>query len=380
MFLRPGTGALRRLLQSAIAIALLLVLLWPALVVGLAAEEPPSQKRFSEAEFLRRLREIDACESQLKRLSTRADAYFATKAAVWLDFARGKLTDNDHGPVIDAAFGEATNLVQQLEAARADIPRDTVLFPFAAKVRDDLWQLAADLKKATNFAVGQTHIARLEVYLVWAGYEYKKIGWRRAAKPTLEKAEGAAAAAQASMGYKSQLAPGGVPSSRGLASTKGTLNLDVLQDDLRTLNARGFSLRSYAFAKAQHWLDFARAQDEAKNRTGIVADAAREAARIIRQIEAGDPKAGFETPTFKRVTRVREDLWQLTEQAKREPAFATVPDLVAQLEVQLVWAGHEHAELGWRTAKPHLAMAERLAKDIAECIAAPTSLPTSPAQ
>jgi hypothetical protein len=32
------------------------------------------------------------------------------------------------------------------------------------------------------------------------------------------------------------------------------------------------------------------------------------------------------------------------------------------MEVRLVWAGHEHQELGWRHAREHFAAAERLAK------------------
>jgi len=61
--------------------------------------------------------------------------------------------------------------------------------------------------------------------------------------------------------------------------------------------------------------------------------------------------------------KIRPDLWQKAVDWKKQSGFSCGEDLVAQLEVQLVWAGHEDNQLGWRHAKPYLQAAERLARE-----------------
>lgn len=338
---------------------LTLALLALAAPVWLRAAEVEPGTRLADAQVAAFRRQFDDVQVRLQKLEG-ASPYHVAKAAHWLFFASTALSDDDRGPIVPAALGEATNLLLRLEAGRTDLPHDAAGIAFVAPIRPDLWQLVGELKQQANFATGQVAVARLEVQLVWAAYAYKRVGWR-AAKPVLEKAEEFAAAAQAAMQYRPATAR--VQPTPGAPATAGVLNLDTLQAALRELNAAGVPVRSYAFAKAQHWLDFARAEDDARNRSGIVTEAARQSALIIQQIQAGDPKAGLETPMFKNEKKVREDLWQLAAEMKKHPSFAAAADRVAQLEVQLVRAAHENAQLGWRSARPHIAAAERMARD-----------------
>jgi hypothetical protein len=339
-----------------------------ALVVLLALAAPAAgaaEKPLTDAQVTALLRGLDDAGARLKKLQTQPalDTYAFTKAQHWLLFAESALTGGDRGPVVEAAFSQGTNLLAQLEAGGADLSRDTPALSFVPAIRPDLWQLATTLKQQPNFAAGAAAVARLEVQLVWAAYDYKRLGWR-AAKPTLEKAEEFAAAARAALGYAAPVAaPAPTEPAGPTGETGAVLNLDLLQQRLSDLNAHGVPLRSYAFAKAQHWLDFARAQHEAKDKSGIVAHAAQQTQRILQQLQTGDTNAAQETPLFKTVKQIRPDLWQQAAEMKRHLNFAAAADRVAQLEVQLVWAGHEYGQLGWRTARPHLAAAERFAKE-----------------
>jgi outer membrane protein OmpA-like peptidoglycan-associated protein len=79
--------------------------------------------------------------------------------------------------------------------------------------------------------------------------------------------------------------------------------------------------------------------------------------------------------------KIRADLWQKAADWKNHSGFPCGEDLVAQLEVQLVWAGHEDNQLGWRHAKPYLQAAERLAKEAGRKIdacAVPAAAPSLP--
>ena len=87
--------------------------------------------------------------------------------------------------------------------------------------------------------------------------------------------------------------------------------------------------------------------------------AAEQAQAIIEQLEAGNTNLPMETKLLKTWQKIRSDLWQQAEEMKHHANFPQAQDRVAQLEVQLVWAGHEHHQLGWRKARPFVQAAER---------------------
>lgn len=351
-------------------LCLVLVLIGLLLAASPRALAEGESRRLSTPQIVAYLNTIEQWQARLTKLQAnpQTDEYQASKAGYWLSFSRTKLEDNDHGPVLNATFAQATNIISRLESAPASLTRDMPEFPFAPRIREDLWKLADEFKKHTNFAAGQVQVARMEVYLIWASYEYRTVGWRRAAKPTLEKAEDAAVIAAKAIGCQSPIQTPVIALEMADTNGPAALNLDLLQKTLRELNTRGVPIRSYAFAKAQHWLDFAQAQEASKDRTGVIPHAAAQAALIIRQIKAGDPTAGQQTPLFKTMKKIRPDLGDVVEEAKKHPAFASVADLVAQLEVQLAWAAHEFGQLGWRTARPHVTGAERFSEEILETL------------
>jgi outer membrane protein OmpA-like peptidoglycan-associated protein len=107
---------------------------------------------------------------------------------------------------------------------------------------------------------------------------------------------------------------------------------------------------------------------------------------LIGQLEAKKSDMGMDTLLLPTSKMIRPDLWRQAAELKKRPGFSCGEDLVARLEVQLVWAGHEDNQLGWRHAKPYLQAAERLAGDarrkidacpIGQTVAADTSLPSA---
>jgi outer membrane protein OmpA-like peptidoglycan-associated protein len=138
-----------------------------------------------------------------------------------------------------------------------------------------------------------------------------------------------------------------------------------LQGRLAILNDKGVPIGGYHFAKAQAWLDFAMDEYTVNDRSRVVEEALGQALGIIEPLERGDRNLGVTTPIIPTSSLVRPDLWEKAETLKKNvESFRCAGDKIAQLEVQLVWAGHEEKELGWRHAKPYLQAAERLAREV----------------
>jgi outer membrane protein OmpA-like peptidoglycan-associated protein len=161
-----------------------------------------------------------------------------------------------------------------------------------------------------------------------------------------------------------------------LLSALGSLahadNRPATADDLATIERLQRSLQQrefagagnpYALAKAGAWLDFALDEYYEQDRTGIVQDATDEAAVILAQL---DTQPGFDasaTPHPYASERVRDDLWQQVAAMKQHPQLACASKKIAELEVQLVWTGHEKWESGWDHAAPYARIAENLAHE-----------------
>lgn len=144
-----------------------------------------------------------------------------------------------------------------------------------------------------------------------------------------------------------------------------------LAERMGKLNAGGVAAKNYHLSKAGAWLDFATEEYADNDRGGIVEAALEQALSLVRGLEAREPNLPMDTPVVTGSRRIREDLWQRAAAFKRDRGFECVADRVARLEVQLVWAGHEDLEGGWRHAKPYIEIAEDMAAGIdaaqAEC-------------
>ncbi len=149
--------------------------------------------------------------------------------------------------------------------------------------------------------------------------------------------------------------------------------IDAFQQRLKKLSEAGIAQNNYSLAKAQCWLDTAKAQYHENDRTGYVEESLAESSKIIQALENNkNAKVGFETPLIAGSLREREDLWaKFTALKGQDNTLACNARSVACGEVRLVRAGHAHEQTGWRAAAPHIAMAEdastKAASEAATC-------------
>ena len=261
----------------------------------------------------------------------------------------------------------------------AALPADSAARPAAAA-----WLLVAqteyDLGNATPFVTSSLTRAEqalapdaptesaLAVHRAWIAHRRATAGFR-AALPLLAAAEALETSATPARAKPAQ------PDAR---AAHLPARLHDLQVRLAALWDSGLSSESYAFAQAQHWLDFATDESHARDRSGIVATTAAEAEKILAALESPSsaPHPALEEKPFSAAPRVRPDLWTRAAALRpadlasrlttRDPQLASL----ARLQVQLVWAGHEHAQRGWRSSHPFVQIAERHA-----AAAAPSPVP-----
>ena len=138
--------------------------------------------------------------------------------------------------------------------------------------------------------------------------------------------------------------------------------LKLLQDRIARLNAGGVGADNYYLVKAQAWLDFAYHEYYENDRSQVIEQAIGQSAWLVGQMETAVANITLDTPVIEQSQRLREDLWTIAADMKRHQGFACAAAPLAEMEVRLVWAGHENKELGWRHAREHFAAAERLAK------------------
>ena len=139
----------------------------------------------------------------------------------------------------------------------------------------------------------------------------------------------------------------------------------------------------YALSKVRAWLDLALDEYHEKDRSGIVQDATAEAALLLKALEGGQVFDAGATPHPYASERVRPDLWARVETMKRHADFSCGARKIAELEVQLVWTGHEKWESGWMHAEAYARIAENLAYEaqlaLDECAAGKTMHAGEPA-
>lgn len=138
--------------------------------------------------------------------------------------------------------------------------------------------------------------------------------------------------------------------------------LKTAQDRIAKLNNNGTEAENYFLVKAQAWLDFATHEYYENDRTEVIEHALAESYKLIKEMEAANNQISMDTLVIPESVRLREDLWKIAAELKQHQGFACAAAPIAEMEVRLVWAGHEHQELGWRHAREHFAAAERLAK------------------
>jgi OOP family OmpA-OmpF porin len=128
--------------------------------------------------------EIESMQRRAEKLAfdgLDTNNYHLAKARTWLDLATSEYYDNDDSGIVAAAIAQAAALLDALEKKQTGISMDTpAQVPGTEKVRTDLWDKVAALKKLNKFYCGQRPTAEAEVYLVWAGHEKSESGWSHA--------------------------------------------------------------------------------------------------------------------------------------------------------------------------------------------------------
>jgi outer membrane protein OmpA-like peptidoglycan-associated protein len=138
--------------------------------------------------------------------------------------------------------------------------------------------------------------------------------------------------------------------------------LQALQDRIARINAGGMAADNYYLVKAQSWLDFATHEYHENDRSQVIEQALGQSLWLVTQLEGGISGITLDTPVIPESQRLREDLWKIAAELKQHQGFSCAAAPLAEMEVRLVWAGHENKELGWRHAREHFAAAERLAR------------------
>jgi len=153
------------------------------------------------------------------------------------------------------------------------------------------------------------------------------------------------------------------------------------QQRIKALNDAGVRVADYQLSKAQCWLDASFHEYSRNDRGGFPQAALEESQRILDALEKKqDP--GMETPLVNKAEKLRPDLWARQEALKQHPGFRCAAQQTACAEVELVHAGNEIHDAGWRHAKPYVQIAEDLtggAEQAAEECPAPAPAPVPPA-
>lgn len=153
---------------------------------------------------------------------------------------------------------------------------------------------------------------------------------------------------------------------------------EQMQGRIKALNDGGIRVDNYHLSKAQCWLDTSFHEYTRNDRGGYPQAALGEAARIVGALE-GKQDPGNETPLVNNAERLREDLWAKFSGLKTHPGFACAAQAVACGEVELVHAGNEIHDGGWRHAKPYIQIAEDHLKKAEERAATCLPPPAPPA-
>lgn len=168
-------------------------------------------------------------------------------------------------------------------------------------------------------------------------------------------------------------------SDRAIAADQQTY--EAMQARLRAINAAGRPLRDHHLAKAQCWLDVSFHEYTRNDRGPFPQAALAESDRLAKGMETGQPPLTLDTALVAGAERLRPDLWAQAAALRNHRGWRCAQAKAACAEVELVHAGHEQVQIGWRQAKPYVQIAEDLlgeAQQLAERCDPPPPPPPPP--
>lgn len=154
-----------------------------------------------------------------------------------------------------------------------------------------------------------------------------------------------------------------------------------MQARIAELNNRGIAVSDYHLSKAQCWLDVSLHEYTRNDRSPFPQEALAQSDAILATLEAGR-QPGAETPLVNAADRIRTDLWERIISLKSAQGLSCYGQQLACAEVELVHAGNEHKQQGWRHAKPYIQIAEDLVAEsaaIGDSCLLPAVAPATPA-
>lgn len=131
----------------------------------------------------------------------------------------------------------------------------------------------------------------------------------------------------------------------------------AMRDRLRTLVQRGKSPAAYPMAKAQCWVDVGFHETTRNDRSAFANAALGEAGRLVDALEKSQTPP-VDTPLVAGSAKLRDDLWNRIGRVKSGAGFSCAQEQIACAEVELVHAGHEYNDGGWRYANSYVKIAE----------------------
>ena len=150
------------------------------------------------------------------------------------------------------------------------------------------------------------------------------------------------------------------------------------QARIAAMNANGTPVADYSLSKAQCWLDVSLHEYTRNDRSPFPQEALSQSDGILSSLEA-KTEVNPETPLINNADRLREDLWGRIGNLKNVKGFSCYAQKLACAEVELVHAGNEHKQQGWRHAKPYIQIAEDLIAEAAatgeSCLPQPVKSP-----
>jgi OmpA-OmpF porin, OOP family len=144
---------------------------------------------------------------------------------------------------------------------------------------------------------------------------------------------------------------------------------------IKAINDTGRPVRDYHLAKAQCWLDVSFHEYTRNDRSAFPQQALDQSARLLVLMEQKASALPMDTPLVNDAEKLRPDLWQAAERLKAHEGFQCIASPLACAEVELVHAGNEMKQQGWRHAKPYVQIAEdqllQAEKDVEACVVKP---------
>lgn len=135
---------------------------------------------------------------------------------------------------------------------------------------------------------------------------------------------------------------------------------EAVQARLKALNDAGRPVRDYHLSKAQCWLDVSFHEYSRNDRSAFPQAALSQAHALALGMDGGQPPLTMDTPLLAGAQRLRPDLWDRAAALKGQRGWRCAQQKTACAEVELVHAGNEQAQQGWRHAKPYVQIAEDL--------------------